>query len=65
MLDDPRAGDALDVLEGTRRPDGRFSGPAWFSDRMRDAVDWGRGPENEMMNLRAEQVLHAAGRTPR
>jgi hypothetical protein len=62
MLDDPRAGDALDVLEGARRPDGLFSGPAWFSDRMRDAVDWGRGTENEMLNLRAEQVLHAAGR---
>lgn len=64
ILDDPRAGDALDVLEGARRPDGRFSGPAWFADRLPDAVDWGRGTENEMLNLRAERVLHAAGRAP-
>ncbi|MGH2795702.1 MAG: hypothetical protein ACRDKG_15525, partial [Actinomycetota bacterium] len=63
MLDDPRGGDALDLVEGSRQRDGRFSGPAWFSDRMRDAVDWGRGPENEMLNLLTEMILRAAGRS--
>ena len=57
MSDDPRAKGAFELLEGARRPDGRFSGPAWFSDRTRDAVDWGRGADNEILNLRAEQIL--------
>lgn len=61
ILDDPRATDALELLDATRRPDRRFSGPAWFSDRLPDAVDWGRGPDNEMLNLRAEQVLRRVG----
>ena len=63
LLDDPRAGDALDLLEHARRPDGRFSGPAWSSARQTDAVDWGGGAENEMLNVRAESILRAAGRT--
>jgi hypothetical protein len=29
LLDDPRAGDALDALARARRRDGRFSGPRW------------------------------------
>ena len=60
MSDDPRATDALELLDGARRPDGRFSGPAWFTDRTRDAVDWGRGPDNEMLNLRAELIVQRA-----
>lgn len=41
---------------------GRFSGPAWYSSKQPDAVDWGRGPESEMRNLRGELILSAAGR---
>ena len=62
LLKDPRAEVALDELERARRPDGRFSGPAWFRETLPDAVDWGSGSENEMLNLRAEHVLRAAGR---
>lgn len=62
LLDDPRAADALDVVERARRPNGRFSGPAWWNGTTTDAVDWGRGTENEMLNLRAASVLWAAGR---
>lgn len=62
LLDDPRAADALDVLEQGRRPDGRFSGPAWSSAKQVDCVDWGKGTENEMLNLRAEAILKTAGR---
>lgn len=62
-LDDPRAQDALDILGRARRRDGRFSGPAWWSAKQPDAVDWGRGPDNEMLNLRVEAVLRAAGRS--
>lgn len=62
LLHEPRAQDALDMLERSRHPDGRFSGPAWWSAKRPDAVDWGNGPENEMLNLRVEAILHAAGR---
>jgi hypothetical protein len=61
-LDDPRAADALDVVERARRPNGRFSGPAWWNSTTKDAVDWGRGTDNEMLNVRAASVLRAAGR---
>ena len=62
MLDDPRASDALDLLEDARRRDGRFSGPSWIRENLQDAVEWGKGPENDMLNRRAEQILAAAGR---
>ncbi len=62
LLDDPRSGDALDALEGVRRRDGRFSGPRWSSRSQPDAVDWGAGPENEMLNLLALDILQAAQR---
>jgi hypothetical protein len=62
QLDDPRASDALDELERSRRRDGRFSGPSWESVAQRDAVRWGRGPGNEMLNLRIESILQAADR---
>jgi hypothetical protein len=61
-LGDPRAIDALDLLERARRRDGRFSGPAWWSAKRPDAVDWGRGPDNEMLNVRATTILERAGR---
>ena len=60
---DPRAEDALELLEGSRRPNGRFSGPAWWSTRQPDAVDWGRGADNDMLNLRVETILCAVGRS--
>lgn len=62
LLDDPRAQDALVLIERARRRDGRFSGPVWWSAKQPDAVDWGRGPENEMLNLRVETILRAADR---
>jgi hypothetical protein len=62
MLDDPRASDGLDLLERARRTDGRFSGPAWWSAKQPDAVDWRRGPDNEMLNVRAATILARAGR---
>lgn len=60
LLDDPRAAAALDALERERRRDGRFSGQAWWSAKQPDAVDWGRGPDNEMLNVRVEAILRAA-----
>lgn len=59
LLADPRAADALDLLRQARRRDGRFSGPSWTSARQPGAVDWGRGPDNEPLNLRAETILQA------
>lgn len=62
LLDDPRASEALDLVAGARRKDGRFSGPAWWSAAQPDAVDWGRGTGNDMLNVQAATVLRAAGR---
>lgn len=62
FLGDPRGEEALEILQKSRRKDGRFSGPSWWSTKQPDAVDWGRGPENEMLNLRIEQILLAAGK---
>ncbi|MBB5785609.1 hypothetical protein [Jiangella mangrovi] len=59
LLADPRAADAVEVLRKARRRDGRFSGPTWSSARQPPAVDRGRGPDNEMLNLRAETILAA------
>ncbi|TDC54614.1 hypothetical protein E1212_02405 [Jiangella ureilytica] len=60
LLADPRAADAMDVLRRARRRDGRFTGPTWSSARQPPAADWGRGADNEMLNLRAETILAAA-----
>ncbi len=60
-LGDPRAGDALDVLEAARNRQGRFSGRRWSSGSQPAAVDWGRGTENLMLNEIATSVLTAAG----
>lgn len=62
LLGDARAAEALDLVDRARRRDGRFSGPAWWSASQPDAVDWGRGPDNDMLNLRATTVVRAAGR---
>ncbi len=59
-LGDPRAADALDVVERARRQDGRFSSRRWSSSRQPAAVDRGRGTENLMANELAASVLSAA-----
>lgn len=64
---DPRAADALDLLEARRKPDGcwRTSGSWWSPPGAGrpapEAVDWGRGP-SEMLTLDALRVLRSAGR---
>ncbi len=59
FLPDPRADEALEILEKNRRKDGRFAGPKWYSKKQPDAVDWGSGAENEMLNLLIEKALLA------
>jgi hypothetical protein len=64
---DPRAADALDLLEARRLPDGRWQpGGYWWTRKEGGAgievVDWGRGGPNEMITLNALRVLAAAGR---
>lgn len=67
-LADPRAQEALDIVEGKRLPDGRWR-PRGYYWRLGDrplsgveVVDWGRGGPNEMITLNALRVLKAAGR---
>jgi hypothetical protein len=65
---DPRAADALDVLEDKRRPDGRWNAQAqWWraadSNTTPEVVSWGEaGQPNLMVTLNALRVLAAAGR---
>ncbi|HEU5029451.1 MAG TPA: hypothetical protein VFV01_31385 [Spirillospora sp.] len=65
---DPRASDALDLLEEKRRPDGRWDAQAqWWrtsdSKKPPEVVDWGSvGEPNLMVTLNAMRVLTAAGR---
>jgi hypothetical protein len=69
-LTDPRLGDALDLVEAKRQPDGRWKTSGYYYWRRRepkrglhvDVVDWGRGGPNEMVTLNALRVLKAAGR---
>ena len=67
-LDDPRAADGLDLLEGLQRSDGCWhKGPAWWRKPGSpgsnvEVVDWGgRGP-SELTTLNALRILRAAGR---
>jgi hypothetical protein len=65
-LDDPRTGDALDLLEEGRQEDGtwRANGRWWRppgSSRAPEAVDWGER-EDELLTDRAREVLAAANR---
>jgi hypothetical protein len=68
LAGDPRAGDALDVLERKRLRDGRWRpGGHWWrlpgsAGSNVEIVDWGRGAPNEMITLNALRVLRAAGR---
>lgn len=64
---DPRAADALDLLESRRRRDGRWTaGGRWWkppgSDRTPEAVGWGAGSGSAMITLNALRSLKAAGR---
>lgn len=67
LATDPRASDALDLLERRRLPDGRWRpGGYWWkpfgSASAREVVDWGRSGPNPMITLNAIRVLTAAGR---
>lgn len=62
-VDDPRAGDALDLVEQARRGPGRFAGRTWTSTRQPAAVDWGRAPDNLLLNEIASAVLASVGRS--
>jgi hypothetical protein len=70
-LGDPRAADALDLLESKRLPDGRWAVEGRRHWRLgskqtgREVVDWGKSGPNEMVTLNALRVLVAAGRLPR
>ena len=65
---DPRASDALDLLESKRRPGGTWNAQAqWWrpagSRSTPEVVDWGpAGEPNPMVTLNALRVLAAAGR---
>lgn len=65
---DPRAADALEILEAKRLPDGRWRADgAWWKPPGRpgggiEVVDWGRRGPNEMVTLNALRVRAAAGR---
>lgn len=68
-LEDPRAQEALDILEARRLPDGRWRPRGYFWRRPgsngslpEEVVDWGRGAPNEMITLNALKTLKAAGR---
>jgi hypothetical protein len=68
-VDDPRASDALDEIERSRRADGRWlaQGQWWKSlngSVAPEAADWGRsGEPSEMITLNCLRVLRAAGRS--
>jgi hypothetical protein len=68
LAGDPRAADALDVLERRRLPDGRWRpGGCWWRYDGRgsgplEVVDWGRDGPNEMITLNTLRCLRAAGR---
>ena len=59
-LDDPRAGEALDLLEGDRRRDGTFSGTQWASKQQPAVLD--RDTYRHVLTRRAQGILEAAGR---
>ncbi len=67
-IGDPRATEALDLLEEKRGEDGRWVieavhfGRPGSKDRTPEIVDWGVGQPSEPVTLAAMQVLRAAGR---
>ncbi len=68
MLSDPRATDALDLLESLQLPNGRFQAKrAWWQAGRHvtspvDVVDWGKGRPSEVLTLHALSLLKASGR---
>ena len=68
LLRDPRAKDALDLLQSKQHPDGLFqAGRAWWQRPSNatspvDVIDWGKGRPSEMLTLQALAILNAAGR---
>jgi hypothetical protein len=67
-LGDPRAGEALDILESKRHRDGRWRADGYWwkppgsTESNVEVVDWGRRGPNEWVTLRALRVLKSAGR---
>jgi len=67
-VQDPRATDALDLLEKKRQPDGRWAIEAVHFRKpgskgpTPEVIDWGLGQPSEPVTLAALQVLRAAGR---
>lgn len=67
-IDDPRAQEALDILESKRRSDGLWGveGCHWAPPGRKgsnvEVVGWGRKGANEMITLNALRVLRSAGR---
>jgi hypothetical protein len=61
-LGDPLAVEALDLVERARRLNGGFAGRRWTSRAQPGAAEWGRAPDNLLLNTLAGSVLAAAGR---
>ncbi len=69
LIGDPRAEQALDLVEGKRRPDGTWGvdGAYWRGGGTGtgvEVVNWGRSGPNQMLTLFALSVLAASGRAP-
>jgi len=68
LAHDPRARDAVELVEQRRLPDGRWrAGGHWWKPPGSkgsnvEVVDWGRSGPNEMVTLNALRVLHAAAK---
>jgi hypothetical protein len=69
-LGDPRAREALDLIESKRARDGTWHAEGRFWRRgpvnapNTEVVDWGASGPNEMITLNALRVLAASGRIP-
>ncbi len=69
LAGDARCGDAIDVLEQRRGPDGRWQpGGCWWSPpgsrSGAEVVDWGRSGPSEMITLNALRILRAQAGSP-
>jgi hypothetical protein len=67
-IKDPRASEALDIVEQKRHTDGRWKADGYYwktpakGRRYGSPVDWWRGKPNKMLTLNALKVLKKAGR---
>src|SRR5262249_6918804 len=66
LVADPRAADAIDLVDRARRPDGTWAvdGAYWRRGRTGsgiEAVNWGTSGPNEMLTLNALRILAASG----